>query len=607
MKNYKVLENVQIIPQPQSVISLGPPLRLRDICIVCKDHERDKVILSELRNLLKVKSKREIPLVRTEKEATKFKTLFLLGRKKEFSPELSNLRLPKMTSPEGYIILSRRKKEKAIVLLAGEGDSGTFYSLQSLRLILEKEDLFPQLVIIDEPKMKIRGVIEGYIGIPWSRQGLMSTLKFMPCYKFNFFASSTRAPKASRDWRLPYSEKELAEIKEAATYASSHFLNFCYCLRPEAMTVSNPQEIKLLLAKYSLIQDIGVKTFMLLADDMPLKLSGDDQRHFKSLGKAHATLVRKVYDFLKSEDSEAKLIFCPTVYNTCDTEKENGYNYLATLGKKLPKDVEMIWTGPYTYSRALTGEDTHYIKKIMRRKPFFWDNYPVIDGEPMALILGPITGRAREIYRHLSGWVTNPMDHTEANKIPLITIADYLWNPQAYRAEASLDLAVKMVSGKEAFSTLKNLVKEYSAPIIDGFYLGGCPGGAVGRLFDYIEDRFSFKRFKECQRLKKKLPDLIKGLKPVLKNETLLRELNLSVSSFLKLAQVYTLNYKILQKRKELEEITEKGTYRRLLEETFRMEEKIAGIKKRLLKEKKPDALAALCFLERDWRLYRKI
>jgi hyaluronoglucosaminidase len=66
--------------------------------------------------------------------------------------------------------------------------------------------------------------------------------------------------------------------------------------------------------------------------------------------------------------------------------------------------------------------------------------------------LGALIGRDKELYKHCEGIISNVMEYAECSKIPLMTIADYLWNPLAYNPDESLKNAHKEMLGDKAES-----------------------------------------------------------------------------------------------------------------------------------------------------------
>ena len=49
--------------------------------------------------------------------------------------------------------------------------------------------------------------------------------------------------------------------------------------------------------------------------------------------------------------------------------------------------------------------------------------------------MGPVYGNDTQIANQMSGFVTNPMEHAEASKIAIYSVASYAWNPTKYNSE----------------------------------------------------------------------------------------------------------------------------------------------------------------------------
>jgi hyaluronoglucosaminidase len=64
--------------------------------------------------------------------------------------------------------------------------------------------------------------------------------------------------------------------------------------------------------------------------------------------------------------------------------------------------------------------------------------------------LGAVIGRDKELYKHCEGLISNVMEYAECSKIPLMTIADYLWNSTSYNPDESLKNAHKEILGEKA-------------------------------------------------------------------------------------------------------------------------------------------------------------
>lgn len=123
------------------------------------------------------------------------------------------------------------------------------------------------------------------------------------------------------------------------------------------------------------------------------------------------------------------------------------------LGKRIPSDVKIFWTGRSICSQEQDSRDTVYFFKNTLHKPFYWDNYPVNDTDmAYEMHLGPIKGRDSDLYKYSEGLVCNVMGYKEASMIPVITVADYLWNSLEYDEETSLKRAILELVGEKDIS-----------------------------------------------------------------------------------------------------------------------------------------------------------
>ena len=77
----------------------------------------------------------------------------------------------------------------------------------------------------------------------------------------------------------------------------------------------------------------------------------------------------------------------------------------------------------------------------------------------MEMHIGPVIGRAPDLYKGSAGLISNCMEYFDCNKLPLITIAAYLWNSEDYEPEESYLEAVNFVideKEREAFILLSD-------------------------------------------------------------------------------------------------------------------------------------------------------
>ncbi|WP_139490224.1 protein O-GlcNAcase [Brevibacillus dissolubilis] len=294
----------------------------------------------------------------------------------------------------------------------------------------------------------IRGVIEGFYGKPWSHEERLDMLDFMGRHGFNaYFYSPKDDPYLRDNWQAPHPADQLAHIDALIQQAKACGLHFYYCLSPGvSMEYANEAHVDLVVQKFKFMYLRGVRHFTLLFDDIPQQLMHEkDRNRFEHVADAHAQTVVQVWELLQSFGGVERFVVCPTVYNGIGREP-----YISYLGANIPKDIAIFWTGRFVCSPHLTDGDAIRFAEYTGHQPLYWDNYPVND---LAMIhelhLGPLMHRDPQLYLHSHGYVCNAMEHVESSKIPLITIADYLNDPEGYDPDKSYRRAIEEVVGYE--------------------------------------------------------------------------------------------------------------------------------------------------------------
>ena len=87
-----------------------------------------------------------------------------------------------------------------------------------------------------------------------------------------------------------------------------------------------------------------------------------------------------------------------------------------------------MWTGDRVIS-DITQDGIQWINERIKRPAYIWWNFPVSDYVRDHLLMGPVYGNDTQIAHQMSGFVTNPMEHAEASKIAIYSVASYAWNP----------------------------------------------------------------------------------------------------------------------------------------------------------------------------------
>lgn len=350
---------------------------------------------------------------------------------------------------EKYKLFSKKtNNEKIEIQIKYCSDISLYRAVNTVaRMILSNEIVLGN--VTDYPSFSQRGFIEGFYGKPWDEQDRLSILKLMSQNHMNtYYYGPKDDPYHREKWDILYPENEIKKLKKLFDFTKEIFLNFYFCIAP-GLTVCYSDELQYnkLLQKIHQLYEIGIKNFGLFLDDIPERFQHEtDKAKFSSLVDAHVFYINKVYSDLKKIDDTINLTVCPYQYNGYGNEE-----YISTLGKGLPQDVSIFFTGYNICSQELTVREAKIFSKNTLHKPLYWDNFPVNDAEMfMEMHIGPITGRDANLHKYSEGIISNVMEYANSSKISLLTIADYLWNSENYDSTMSWNNALKIIFGKDS-------------------------------------------------------------------------------------------------------------------------------------------------------------
>ena len=321
---------------------------------------------------------------------------------------------------EGYYLSANGKE----IVLAGNDGRGTYYAVQTLAQLL-KDGKQTEVEMKDYPAIRHRGVVEGFYGTPWSHQARLRQLKFYGENKMNTYIYGPKDDPYHRspNWRLPYPEKEAAQLQELVKAANENEVDFVWAIHPGIDIKWNQEDRDHLLAKFEAMYGLGVRSFAVFFDD----ISGEGVNAQKQ-----AELLNYIDEnFVKAKPGVTPLILCPTEYNKSWSKPES--NYLPTLGEKLNPSIQIMWTGDRVVAE-ITNDGLDWVNERIKRPAYIWWNFPVSDYVRDHLLMGQVYGNDTTIADKMSGFVTNPMEHAEASKIAIYCVADYAWNPTGYDA-----------------------------------------------------------------------------------------------------------------------------------------------------------------------------
>lgn len=423
---------------------------------------------------------------------------------------------------EKYFITGEKCADSIRLTVTISGKKSLFRAVNRIAVMC-MDGSFPVGTVEDYPLFAKRGYIEGFYGNPWSHENRKMMLELMSFYGMNTYYYAPKDDPYHRDkWDVLYPEKELSQLSEISELCRENFVDFHFCIAPGlSMKYSSEEDFRKLECKAKQLYDIGIRNFGLLVDDIPENLCfEEDKIAFEGEAvNAHAYLINKFYAFLKSLSADCALTVCPLVYHGTGEEY-----YVSKLGRGIPSDVSIFWTGKNICSQELTVKEAIIFENSTNHKPLYWDNFPVNDAEMYnEMHIGYINGREKDLYRYSEGIISNTMEYCLSSTIPLLTVCDYLWNPVAYDGLESWQNACKIILGeeKELFmpffdNLLTSCLKVENSPMMNSalndaqqMLFAGDMMGAFGVMAEYTA-----KLEKCCEMLKTLDNPMISELRP---------------------------------------------------------------------------------------------
>jgi hyaluronoglucosaminidase len=304
--------------------------------------------------------------------------------------------------------------------------------------------------------MRIRGVLEGFYGQPWSHAERLDLLEFCGREGFNTWVHAPKDDPYHRErWRDPYPSDELERFAELQAAAERHGIDFVYAIAPGlSVCYSQESELEALVAKCEQLREAGVGSFHLLFDDVEQELNcAEDEAVYghepRPSAAAQADLSNRFRRALPQDDP---LVVCPRGYAGTETT-----DYREVFGRRLDREVVVYWTGLEVVSTSIVRADLDAAASGFGHELLLWDNYPVNDFAPEQLFLGPLRGRDAALAGgRCAGLVANAMLQAIPSKLPLATVADFLRDPQGYDPARSFDRALREY-GEEVSEAVRSL------------------------------------------------------------------------------------------------------------------------------------------------------
>ena len=288
--------------------------------------------------------------------------------------------------------------------------------------------------------------MEGFYGTPWSHETRLSLIDTYGRYKMNYYVYGPKDDPyhSSPYWREEYPAEEAAEIKELVEACNRNRVNFVWAVHPGKDIKWEESDIQNLLRKFEAMYNLGVRAFAVHFDD--IEGAGTNPYYQTEL----MNILNE--DFVKVKGDVAPLIVCPTDYTRLwANPSERGS--LVIYGNELDPSVDVFWTGDAVCS-DMTPSTMEWIATRIKRPALFWWNYPVTDYARHIMMQGPVYGLSPILTsEETRGLVSNPMEHGEASKLALYSVADYTWNTEAYNPIDSWERGLESLAPevKEAY------------------------------------------------------------------------------------------------------------------------------------------------------------
>ena len=453
--------NLTINPLPQSMEILQNEVELTETINIIGGSEADKYAVELLKNIL---SSMNITVNETLVEGA---TTIYIGEVNDNITELeealneTGVDASTITKEEGYVLVTRDNEEGDKIIIRGNDESGTFYGVQTLKQIIENDNnkIIEEVTIKDEPSVKLRAVVEGFYGTPWTQEERLDQLRMYGENKMNAYIYAPKSdPYHRKLWREPYPASELDRMQELIHTADENKVDFVFAISPgldikfEGENGENAAEaeadFQALINKAQTLYDMGVRRFAILWDDIE-----------NNEGAKQAEILNRFNEeFVKTREGVKTLITVPKEYWASSMFEMNSTNikqYTQDFANTLAEDIEVMWTGNDVIPPGgVSMDDANKVTDIYGKKMMLWWNYPVNDYKEDKLALGPIYDLDTNLDDEISGFIVNPMRFAEASKISTITGADYAWNTKNYDYNRSWDTALEIVGG-EAKDSLK--------------------------------------------------------------------------------------------------------------------------------------------------------
>lgn len=411
------------------------------------------------------------------------------------------------------------------ICIGANSPAGFRYAAQTLKM-LKCAGGYAQYAIADWPSISRRGAVSG---LQWaSRKNYPELLRRAEKLKLNYIwhTGSFMDSKLNRNWRTPFSESDLAELKNRREQAAAHGLELYLTATPRGIPpveYSSEKEIDLVAGKLvQIYRKCGVKNIGIAFDDLcnidqaKLIHESDKAKFPRGIGQAHCWFVTKIYQKVKAACPEVNFLFLPMFYQSYASASPDEIEYTKEVAN-LPKEIQEWCVCLYT------AEDIQENKKLTGRRPLIWDNGYTQGRMPL---FPDAVKRPRNTPDEVSGYMfllAWPQKE-DALRITWLITADYMWSSENYVPETTRKNAVAYAVREES---VRKIVAEYAKLSRKVLSMDFVRDSKEARLADF---RNTIAELHACQKKAETLPP---RMKEVLNGEiaSYLKELDFQVKN----------------------------------------------------------------------------
>ncbi len=301
----------------------------------------------------------------------------------------------------------------------------------------------------------VLGVIEGFFGRDWGWDARIANFPILAREGVDLYVYAPKSDRFLRqDWRKLYAPDQLARLLEAREAARRAQVQFGIGLTPFGI---DPQawrgEAAALRAKLDQLRTLDLDWICVLFDDTYGGMSGLADLHVRAT------------DLVTEAAVAPRCAMCPAYYSDDPILDEvfgaRPEGYLEDLGRALPEEVRIFWTGKQVVSEMYAASDLAEITERLARKPLIWDNGAVNDSRLLSpyLPLAPKIDRAAPLADGVSGLMINPINQPALARLTIGSVARQ-WAGQGsgfdalLEAYASPELADRLREDLHLFATV---------------------------------------------------------------------------------------------------------------------------------------------------------